>query len=559
MNSATVPTAHQRWSGAAEINSGANGLSQPTERKRSGSYYTPERLALPMARWVLTSEPASVLDPSAGPGVFLKTIISAATERCVSVSPYGIDRDPRILNGVWKLPDAGIPESNLLNADFFKVRPENGNWGTFDAVIGNPPYIRHHLAPDEEIDLARAAIANHDVQLSRRADMWAYFVLHATSFLSDHGSLAFVLPYASLTAEYAQPVINYLSARFDSVNLVRIRERFFDDAREGTTILACAGWNAGTTAPQRIDIETAGDLPDVLAPTSTVANQATGGSWLPGEAHELLRSFAAAKQVVPLDHLATIKIGVVTGANKYFILPENDPVSKRANSCRIITRAKYLKGLTWTTADEQALTSSATPSVLIMPTSPHSKVVDDYLSSPLANSIKSRSHCTRRNPWYRVRDVERPDGFLRYMGSSPGWILPNSGAATCTNTIHRLFWKPPARGSEIAVSVGSMTSLFGLSQEYEGRAYGGGVLKVEPSEARRCLVPVVSVTLEDAQRIDTLLRQADYENARDLADQIVLQQAMGLSQNAVTQIRALADNMRHRRGPLPPTNSKGNQ
>lgn len=104
-----------------------------------------------------------------------------------------------------------------------------------------------------------------------------------------------------------------------------------------------------------------------------------------------------------------------------------------------------------------------------------------------------------------------------------------------------------------------MTSLFGLSQEYEGRAYGGGVLKVEPSEARRCLVPVVSVTLEDAQRIDTLLRQADYENARDLADQIVLQQAMGLSQNAVTQIRALADNMRHRRGPLPPTNSKGNQ
>jgi adenine-specific DNA-methyltransferase len=65
-----------------------------------------------------------------------------------------------------------------------------------------------------------------------------------------------------------------------------------------------------------------------------------------------------------------------------------------------------------------------------------------------------------------------------------------------------------------------------LSAEIEGRAYGGGVLKLETKEAERLLVPVAS----QAQRerlaavfpdIDALIQGGDVEAAARIADDAV--------------------------------------
>jgi adenine-specific DNA-methyltransferase len=66
-----------------------------------------------------------------------------------------------------------------------------------------------------------------------------------------------------------------------------------------------------------------------------------------------------------------------------------------------------------------------------------------------------------------------------------------------------------------------------LSAELEGRSYGSGALKVEPSEAKRIklILPrnISGALIEEAfKKIDYLLRRGQTERARKLADRFVL-------------------------------------
>ncbi len=66
-----------------------------------------------------------------------------------------------------------------------------------------------------------------------------------------------------------------------------------------------------------------------------------------------------------------------------------------------------------------------------------------------------------------------------------------------------------------------------LSAEIEGRTYGAGVLKHEPSEAAKIKILMTEVEaskLEDTfKSIDKLLRTGLHEQARQLSDQFLLE------------------------------------
>ncbi|MCV5803351.1 SAM-dependent methyltransferase, partial [Escherichia coli] len=56
----------------------------------------------------------------------------------------------------------------------------------------------------------------------------------------------------------------------------------------------------------------------------------------------------------------------------------------------------------------------------------------------------------------------------------------------CTNSVHRVFFnKGVSFLRKKAISVSLLSSFSQLSAELQGRAYGSGVLKLEPSAAKR--------------------------------------------------------------------------
>jgi adenine-specific DNA-methyltransferase len=110
-----------------------------------GTYYTPSELAKAMVRWAVRTNSDQILEPSFGEGAFvnealdrLKTLGAKAPSEHLA----GYDVDPAALGAIETLiPLAG---SRFRCADFLIAEPPHNESARFDAVIGNPPYVRHH-------------------------------------------------------------------------------------------------------------------------------------------------------------------------------------------------------------------------------------------------------------------------------------------------------------------------------------------------------------------------------------------------------------------------------
>jgi|GEM_PF-2671260 len=116
----------------------------------------------------------------------------------------------------------------------------------------------------------------------------------------------------------------------------------------------------------------------------------------------------------------------------------------------------------------------------------------------------------------------------------------NMAGASYPNTLHGLTLRNPEDAPRVAMGFYSSATL--LSLEVEGRSYGGGVLKVEPRELDRVLLPdseLPPARLDElAQQMDQLLRQRDYDAASRLADETILVKELGLSTKMVELLRS---------------------
>ncbi len=103
---------------------------------------------------------------------------------------------------------------------------------------------------------------------------------------------------------------------------------------------------------------------------------------------------------------------------------------------------------------------------------------------------------------------------------------------------------PPAD----ALAAGFINSLTLLSAELVGRSYGGGVLKLEPSEAEALLMPPLPATHgKSLDQVDRLIRAGDLTGALTISDQVLLQQQLGVTAAEVALLREALGRLRSRR------------
>ena len=159
-----------------------------------------------------------------------------------------MDVDPGALNFLRGVQ--GARASQFLVKDFLDVSPDAFK-ARFDVVVGNPPFVRHHLLTEDAVTKGQARIAC-DLKVPRTADSWLYFLHHSLRFLRHGGCLAMVLPGALLNASYAATAREMIANRFASCDLFLVRRRLFPDALESPVIVVARGFeNAAGQSPQR--------------------------------------------------------------------------------------------------------------------------------------------------------------------------------------------------------------------------------------------------------------------------------------------------------------------
>lgn len=521
-------------------------------RKANGIFYTPPRLADLLVRWALARCPDRVLEPAFGDGVFLEAAHHTLSDLGV-LEPgprlFGVEIDP---DGPLHLLKRGLvlPEGNLHHGDLLALDADQLN-GPFGAIVGNPPYIRHHALKSELTERGRRSGQRLGIDLNGRSDAWAYFCAHLVTFLAPGGRLALVLPGSILHAEYAEPLFDALATEKGEVQLVRITKRLFPQVQERTVILLIdRGRPSGPPIYRRI-ANLKGLAPALRQPLRRKARSAQRARHDPRLPWRLTSSQAAAWEEVcahpgvdRLGEIARIRIGVVTGANSFFVrsVAEADRLGKSVQSVPIVPRGAWLKRPRWN-AEAQAEKSGEPSRLLLFPESTMrlSKIAAEELRRAEGEEIDKRSHCDRRSPWFKVRDSATPQIFLPYMGSAAPRLVTNEAAATCTNAIHRVWLESGVERLADSIAASSWTTLYRVSAELSGRSYGGGILKLEPNGAVDLRLPPADSSMLD--EIVEAFELGGVDMAREVADRKILVAGMGITRSDLDRLRTAADSL----------------
>jgi adenine-specific DNA-methyltransferase len=523
-------------------------------RKALGAFYTPDEIAAAVARWAVPDCGGRVLDPSFGGGSFLRAALQVSSRNESGVSVHGADIDPATECYVQEFVDRGVPRRNFVLRDFFATTLADYDSQPFDAVIGNPPYIRHHSIERSDNIQAQKAVATLGLQLPKRSDLWAFFLPYSASYLARGGRLALVLPAAVLHATYAHPVLAWIADAFESVRLIEVEQRLFQGVAEASVVLAASGYGLGAAQHYGYDsVLEASQLWQVLEnPPSSLRERSDTRPWayqrLSTNAATAWERLVAMPQVSRLDELATIRIGVVTGGNNFFVRSTEDVPAVNGSSVRttrILARSADVRRPIIEPDDLDRLDRLGRPThLLVLPR--ERTTIEEMLTEAESAGLHERHHCRTREPWWVIADTVAPDAFLGYMGAVPGRVVLNRSSATCTNTIHRLTWTNTDRSPE-SIAAASWTSLYELGAELFGRWYGGGVLKLEPSEAGRLPIPVVDGADALLDKIAALVERGLTSEAVELADDVVLRSGLGATNCEITAIREATQELRTRR------------
>ena len=114
------------------------------EKKLKGSYYTPDWLAGFVARWIKYYSVCSVLEPSCGDGVFFDAVIRESSVKKLEL--LGFDIDSCALDTCRRTSFVSNATLSLHHQDFLAWAIDNIQSKSpqkFDAVVGNPPFVRY--------------------------------------------------------------------------------------------------------------------------------------------------------------------------------------------------------------------------------------------------------------------------------------------------------------------------------------------------------------------------------------------------------------------------------
>lgn len=529
-------------------------LDSRRARKARGAFFTPPPVARFIAHWAVDDRAAKVLEPSAGDAVFLVEAVRRLRELSVE------DAEVPVVAGVEIHPaSARIAQDRVASAggrvsmqvsDFFSVDPE----ANFDAVIGNPPFIRYQDFTGDGRKRSREAALRAGVALSGLASSWAAFVVHSALFLREGGRLGLVLPAELLSVNYASPVRRFLFQSFASVDLVMFEEQIFADAEADVVLLLAAGFGRGPVAHATIHtVRDAEDL-DRLGDGARWTPEDPADKWtsllVDPEACEPLRSLRAGGLFGDLERWGDTTLGIVTGNNRYFALspqrrdqlglPDGDVLKL------VPPGSSHLRGIEFTESDRQRLGDSGASTWLFRPQLPLSTASREYISQGHATGVDQAYKCRARRIWHEVPLQAPADLFLTCMNADVPRIAANSARALHLNSVHGIYLREEHRelGIEVLplVSLNSVTLLHG---EVVGRSYGGGVLKIEPREADRWAFPSPqfararrSALNEVRPRVAEALERGDVAWASQIVDEALFGESAQVSAADLAAVRS---------------------
>jgi adenine-specific DNA-methyltransferase len=528
-----------------------------TAQKLRGAYYTPMEISDFLSSFAITKETQNVLEPSCGNGIF----ILSASKINSNVEIIGIELDEAEAQRATSRVKFSKTSVTVYSGNYFDViKQPKLNHERFDAILGNPPYVRYQFIESHIQDQAAGVFYGAGLKFTKHTNLWVPFVVDSLKRLKPGGRLAMVIPRELLNVIHPGPLRKLLLQECSQILIIDPRELLFEEALQGT-ILLMASKKISHKENSRLGIMHAQDKSFLkLSPTELFDNfeykvcSPSESKWMTSLLSSSERScFEKASrltEVFQLGELAQIEVGMVTGANEYFLINKSTAINfnLQKNIRPMVGRSQHLSGIVYGEIEHSNNVENDLPVFFVdfpnLPFEKLNKSLKAYVRFGEDQNLHTRYKTRIREPWYVVPSKWEPELFLLKRSNYFPRLVVNEISALNTDTAYRI--------TSLGIDARKLAwcfvnSLTVISAELEGRSYGGGVLELVPSEIRRLVVPIVDCSEEEINSLNSrFIKGVAYEEILDSQDQRILPK-LGLTSKEISTIQKARLKLQERR------------
>lgn len=502
-----------------------NFMANESAQKLRGGYYTPVKIASFITRWMKEANAKVYLEPSCGDGAFFAALADTGFDDSITVKAFELD--PIEAKKSANLAAQRQIPARILNTDFLRVALDEITVKNqeFDAVIGNPPFIRYQYLPSDFQDLAEAIFKQLGCKFTKHTNAWVPFVMAGIAMLKPGGRLGMVIPSEIIHVLHAQSLRTLLGQLCKKIVIIDPQEIWFEGTLQGAVIIMAEKKRSESDYGQGLGIvQVRGDQFLAQSPTelfdsvTAINGRTVEGKWtkalLSKSALELLDVAENLETVHRFKNIAKVDVGIVTGANSFFLVNDETVRTHRLSSWShpMFGRSEHCPGVIYDDRQHAENSRKGLPSnFLWFPegSADRYKEVADYIKVGTEQNLHTRYKTSIRKCWYTVPSVSSSQiGMLKRSHDVPRLIL-NEAEAYTTDTAYRISSKVVGARDLVTAFLNPLTA---LSAELEGRTYGGGVLELVPSEIEKLLIPLPKSSDLDIHKLDRLVRSGSMTN-----------------------------------------------
>ncbi|WCP16314.1 Modification methylase Eco57IB (plasmid) [Sphingobium sp. AntQ-1] len=291
----------------------------------------------------------------------------------------------------------------------------------FDAVVGNPPFVRYQYLPAPFQVTAEKVFKELELPFTKHTNAWVSFILASMAVLRPGGRLAMVVPSEIIHVTHAQSLRSYLGRECRRLVIIDPEELWFDGTLQGAVILLAEKRQSKTDKAEGLGMypvkgrEFLRLTPsDVFEAPQAINGKTVQGKWtralLDLETRSLFDELADHDEVFRFDEIAKVDVGIVTGANKFFLV--DDDVVRRFKLKKwahpMFGRSDHCPGVIYDEAQHEANAANGKPTNFLWFLE-HGQKVDAaakaYIQRGEDEQLHTRYKCRVRSPWYTVPSV----------------------------------------------------------------------------------------------------------------------------------------------------------
>jgi adenine-specific DNA methylase len=510
-------------------------MQDASKEKLRGGFYTPQPIVNFILKWLQSNNVnGDILEPSCGDGNFLEGL-SQMKFNSVTAIEYDSDEYEKSLKRSPR-------DFFILNEDFHAYC--NSTAQKFDAIIGNPPYIRYQYFDKEQREEAIKIFEKSGVKYSKLMNAWVSFVVGSTQLLKENGKIAFVLPAEILQVGYARTLRQFLLKSFKKISVLTFKKLVFDNIQQEVVILFC---DKNGTSKTKIDhFEVADlfeleefDVSKVNKPSKRVFK--SDSKWthyfLSRKEVEFLEEVKQLNDVKNLGSYCKVEVGITTGANPFFTVSKEvvEEYDLLEYAFPMVGRSVQVPSIILKKKDWLINVNNGSRAYfLLFPTYEElNSGAKEYINYAEVNNKYHKGYkCRIRDEWYRVPSTSLSDGlFIRRNNIFPR-LIENKISAYTTDTMHRVWVKGNVKLLSV---IGSYYNSLSLGQaELQGRSHGGGVLELMPNETESILLPYSDSNSEYVAYIDKMFRKGKgILDILEVMNEIILKNQLGFSNSEI--------------------------